>query len=282
MPPKEANTKPREWAYQGVECYVSKIAARGHRRVRLVPREPNKRPPRCYVASQPLSGHVPLYRLEHESRNAYCYCTTIDERNARADEGYRLSRPVGYVMTAQEAQHVPLMRMFNPNTSRYYYTTRIWEVDEHAPVIEAKVLEDRLQNLFGMQPKILDREYFCPTKQAAEQIIRHSRVPGKRYSDQAMDCDDYAHLLKAAFIEDAYEIYDIQSALRSRRSKPYALGVICGVSPSDNRHHFMNILVTSEGRLDDYSLSLVEPQTGELLPLPENLGRLTAIALLAF
>jgi len=282
MPPKKAKAATPKWAYQGVQCYVSKAKRPDHTLLRLAPREPNKRHRRCWVATHSLSGHVPLYRLHHQSRNDYCYCASIESLEAARKEGYGNPQCLGYVMITQDAQHVPLMRTFNPETSRYYHTTRVKEVDACAPFITGDDLEDDVGKIFGVKPKTFDNHYFCPTRRAAEQVIQNSRVPGKEYSDTAMDCDDYAHLLKSAFIEDAYNIYDLESALAPRRSTPYALGVVCGFSPRDKRRHSMNILLTSDGRVDDYEFWLVEPQTGELLPLPKYRRRLTGIEFLFF
>jgi hypothetical protein len=277
---KQPAVAPAEWAYEGVECYVADASQKDpdHELIEFPPPEPKGKPGRWSVAIQPLSGHVPLYRLPHKTKDEHCDCATIESLEAARKRGYGKAEPVGYVMLTQDAQHVPLMRSFNPAGGRYFYTTDVSHVDLHTPSIRGNDLEDLVYGVFQFTPKFMDGSYLCPTEEAAKQIIRDSRVAGRQYSDAVMDCDDYALLLKAAFIEDAYNIHDIESARkadRSDRSKPYALGVIIGYSPSHSRRHAMNILVTSEGK--KYKLWLVEPQTGELLPLPEKKERLEKV-----
>jgi len=228
---------------------------------------------------------VPLYRLHHQSRNDYCYCASIESLEAARKEGYGNPQRLGYVMITQDAQHVPLMRTFNPNTSRYFYTTLVREVDRHAPVISAPELQARLREIFHFDPDTIakvftDDLYLCPSREAAEQIIRNSRVAARNYSAEAMDCDDYAQLLKTAFIEDAYDIYDTASSLMPRVSMPYALGVITGIRRGEKRDHYMNMLVTSDGRANDHTFWLIEPQKARMGPASRN--RLKDISAMVF
>jgi len=263
--------KRETWAYQGVECYVAKKELPGYVKVQLTPREPDGEGPWCWVAQTRLRGYAPLHRLRRQAQNDR-YCVTIDELDAHASEGYQNQRPVGYVKMAQDLDHVPLMRTYNPKGKRYYYTTDVTgEVDPYAPEISSADAAHLLRRTYKDFPVYNpDDSYFCPTKEAARQIIDDSLVARLRYSQAAMDCDDFAHLLKGAFIEDAYNIYDVESSSDSGPSKPYAVGVVRGLDV-DDRVHYMNVLVTSEGLTDqdgnvnDYSIWLVEPQSGELI-----------------
>jgi len=284
-PAKQPAAALAEWAYEGVECYVAECYVAGaprengdHARIELPARDPEGKPGSCWVAKQQFAGHVPLYRLTRKSNGDCCYGATIESLETARKRGYDKPKGegcVGYVMLTQDAQHVPLMRTFNRTSKRYVYTTDIGEVDQFTPSITGNVLEDLVYEAFRVTPKFMDGRYFCLAEQAAKQIICSSRVAGRQYRDAVMDCDDYALLLKAAFIEDAYNIYNTESARKPERSKPHALGVIVGFSPSHHRRHAMNILVTSEGK--DYKLWLVEPQTGELLPLPGHESRLEKV-----
>jgi hypothetical protein len=84
----------------------------------------------------------------------------------------------------------------------------------------------------------------------AQQITDASNVAKHRYITEVFDCDDFAHLLKSAFIDDAYD--------GGRRSMPYALGVMWGTTPS----HAMNVLAVGNGK--DYFTKVIEPQTGTI------------------
>lgn len=256
------------WAYQGVECSVAKAPLPGHRLLRLAPRPPDgKRGSRCYVARERLSGHVPLYVLRHKIRDSLCYCATIDELVARQREGYVVRELAGYVMLTEDALHAPLMRTYDPRSKRYFYTTHIRQVDSFAPEIRAAEVKGLLQKIFKqpIEGPNMDDRFFCPTEQAARQIIANSRVALREYSSEVMDCDDFAHMLKSAFIEDACDIYDLESSIVPRPSKPYAVGVVLGLDRKD-RPHAMNVLVTSDGRdANDYRIWLVEPQQGRLI-----------------
>lgn len=108
---------------------------------------------------------------------------------------------------------------------------------------------------------LADAEYFCPTQKVAQEIIKASKVDQRSYIMEIHDCDDFAHLLKSAFIEDAYD--------NGRRSMPYALGIVWGSKPA----HAMNVIVVSGGA--DFTVRLIEPQNGKLYkPQHKKLDRI--------
>jgi len=109
----------------------------------------------------------------------------------------------------------------------------------------------------GIRYYFADDYYWCPSLSTARKIIRQSGVCRKRYVLEKHDCDDFAHLLKGAFIRDAYRD-------KSRRC-PHAFGILRGRMPA----HAMNVVIvdrwlgkTRRPSSDRYAVYLIEPQTG--------------------
>lgn len=102
-------------------------------------------------------------------------------------------------------------------------------------------------------PRILypaDDEYVCPSVEDALAIVRASKVDRDEYHPGGFDCDDFAYVLKAELCEAAYTDGPTRT--------PYCFGIVWCASPA----HALNWMIN-----DDGILRLVEPQTGELVPL---------------
>ena len=102
-------------------------------------------------------------------------------------------------------------------------------------------------------PRILypaDDEYVCPSVEDALAIVRASKVDRDEYYPGGFDCDDFAYVLKAELCEAAYTDGPTRT--------PYCFGIVWCASSA----HALNWMIN-----DDGILRLVEPQTGELVPL---------------
>lgn len=101
-------------------------------------------------------------------------------------------------------------------------------------------------------PVLGDGEYYLPTLEEAQTIIRNSHVDAKQYARFRFDCEDFAYVLKAHFCQAAYR--------HKRRQFAYCFGIIWGEelwNGTSAEPHAMNWMLTSDG-----VLRLVEPQTG--------------------
>lgn len=101
-------------------------------------------------------------------------------------------------------------------------------------------------------PRILypaDDEYVCPSLEDALAIIRASKVDRDEYYPGGFDCDDFAYVLKAELCEAAYA---------DGPTRTYCFGIVWCANPA----HALNWMIN-----DDGILRLVEPQTGEVVPL---------------
>lgn len=98
---------------------------------------------------------------------------------------------------------------------------------------------------------VADGDYYCPPVDDVEDVIHEAKVDQDDYIAEAHDCDDFARLLVAAFIKDAYR--------EGLRRPAYCFGLIF-----TNGHAF-NWFVDS-----NKNIQLVEPQTGSVFGM-ENL-----------
>lgn len=121
-----------------------------------------------------------------------------------------------------------------------------------------KLIRDKLSNKITKNTyiSIADSQYYCPTKQVATDIVKKSMINNMKYRPQVFDCDDYAFLLKADFIKDAY--------YNKERRAPYIVGIVYTELPVP---HALNILIDS--KKDVY---FIEPQTdGIILPNDDSI-----------
>lgn len=262
------------WAYEGVECYVSLNQEGNHVPLYRAWNQGDhfyttskeeydglagnyqREGISCYVSTVKGHGHVPLYRLYSSKADDHFYCISAAERDeAVSKHGYALEGIVGYVLRREGMGHVPFYRAWNPEIGDHFYTTNVREIDDNGPSLTPGNLREIIQtqlkgHLGNVQMFFADGRYFCPTERVSSDIIHSSHVDQRRYIAEIHDCDDFAHLLKSAFIEDAYD--------GGRRSMPYALGIVWGSKPA----HAMNMLVLGDGK--DFHVQIVEPQTGTI------------------
>ena len=97
----------------------------------------------------------------------------------------------------------------------------------------------------------LSSQYHVPQEKVIREIVNDSKIDHETYISEKFDCDDFAHLLKAAFIRDAYT--------NGHRRLPYAFGILWGNKPA----HAMNFALTTNGS-ENYILKLIELQTATL------------------
>jgi len=234
----------------------------------------------CYVAIRQDPGLTPLFRLYKSSIDDHFYCISPDERDmAVSSQQYQYEGIIGYVTPTQngtftelyrplhpssgDSQHITtaLYRAWNPKIGDHLYTTSVAEIDNNGPSLSTDAFKSLLEDKLGdyLQRENLyfaDAAYFCPTQKVAQSIIDASQVNQRQYIAEVNDCDDFAHLLKSAFILDAYG--------SGRRSMPYALGPIWGRNP----HHAMDALVIGDG--NDFFVKIVEPQLATIFEISDK------------
>lgn len=141
---------------------------------------------------------------------------------------------------------------------------RWWEEKENDP--EKKFwdkdklrmqLENSLQN--KLRPNITfhlsDNNYFLPPLKNAEEIISKTKVYNHEYVQDLYDCDDFAYILKAHFIEAGYKNFE--------RRAPYCFGIAWGqLGTKPGIVHAINWMFINE----DDEIHFIEPQTGEIYP----------------
>jgi len=220
-----------------------------------------------------LSGfpdpHIPFYRLYNSTDDNHFYCTSIGDVDFFVDDlNYINEGIVGYVGTSpgKNADHSPLFYAYHPEIVDHFYTTNMQEIENVVPRITDTRAEDliewKLKDFLHDDYKVFfaDNEYHTPTKKISREIIRQSKVDQRAYISEKHDCDDFAHLLKSAFIEAAYN--------EGTRTLPYALGVMWGATPA----HAINFIITSSGYTDSYDLLPIEPQDGVFTwPPPDDI-----------
>lgn len=268
------------WVYEGIECYVRESAGTGYTPLYRawngrdhfytvskseydgLPSQYHREGISCYIASSPKPLHVPLFRLYKGPDDDHFYCTSTGERdNAVSNLGYTLEGVIGYVMPTDAVNHRALYRAWNPEIGDHFYTMEVSEIDKNGPTLTSSEMEGLLKDkldkyLDGAKIYLADSNYFCPTERVAGEIIDACQVDLRRYISEVHDCDDFAHLLKSAFIEDAYD--------SGRRSMPYAVGIVWGRRPA----HAMNVLAIGDGA--KFHVKLIEPQTGTIHALSDD------------
>ena len=121
-----------------------------------------------------------------------------------------------------------------------------------------EILRSRLGIYFkGIRYYFADDYYRCPSLAIAREIVKNSEVCRRRYVTEKHDCDDFTHLLKGAFIRDAYK--------DQNRRYPHAFGIVWGRMPA----HAMNVVIVDRwlGKnrrtsSDRYAVYVIESQTG--------------------
>ncbi|HDZ27943.1 hypothetical protein LCGC14_2087430 [marine sediment metagenome] len=102
-----------------------------------------------------------------------------------------------------------------------------------------------------------DNEYWAAPMADYEAIIEESTLDRMKFIGEKADCDDFALLLKAAFIRAAWK--------DGKRRRPYCFGEVWGQLPMS---HAINWLID-----DTETLYFVEPQSDEIfLPRADDTG----------
>jgi len=112
--------------------------------------------------------------------------------------------------------------------------------------VKAK-LREQLAGKLSMTVSIYlpDERFYCPSLKYVEKVLADTLVDRMKYIEGTNDCDDFAWLLKAEFVKDAYR--------RGVRRAPHCLGVVHGLLSTP---HAINFMIT-----DDMVVRFCEPQT---------------------
>jgi hypothetical protein len=217
---------------------------------------------------------VPLFYVQDANRSQGVFCTGKEWRGALKKK-FNVGECLGYAWVKGTGSRVPLFRAYNPMKDDYFCTTYVPDIDKKGPIIHKKTLDKVLRKQLGKfyvkglkEVWYADNWYFCTTKSVAKEIIRESKISGQFYIYRSHDCDDFAILLKSAFINDIY--------YKRNRSMPYACGILWGVGREDTSSqrgskgpagqsfdHALNFIVVSEGRNDDFAVYIIEPMSGK-------------------
>jgi hypothetical protein len=263
------------WAYEGHEGHVAIRATSKHRPIYrawkdghghfytidrrqydALDRSYSREGKLGFVAKTDLPGHTPLYHLYDPETQDHFFTISWAIRNEKRRAGYENRGRVGYVAEKRSEGHQPFYRAYSPEMQDHLYTADVSEVDEYGPKVSSAKLERLIRKAikkysYFCRIYMSDDQYYCPSEAVAKRIMDEARTAQREYMEEIFDCDDFAHLLKSAFIENVYD--------SGSRSVPYAVGVISGYEPY---HHAMNMVVTSDG--SDYAVKIIEPQEAKL------------------
>jgi hypothetical protein len=235
----------------------------------------------AYLSIHTGRGLVPLYHMVNLVKGNSILCTE-EQIPKKEDEGYEDPVLLGYVQKEESDDKCPLYEAINYHISDYFYTFDGSELDQKGALIK-RLLNDNVQDpdyyqpvlnnkgievdlidildysLLGMAPNdlkpiIFDDYYYCPSEKVAKRIIADCKVSKRQYISQVFDCEDFVHMLKTAFIEDAYEF--------GNKTLPYCVGFATGKN-NENKYHAVNIIVVNNG--SSFRLKIVDPQIGILL-----------------
>ena len=113
-----------------------------------------------------------------------------------------------------------------------------------------KIIRKRLAGKLKSNCNIIlgDARYFCPSLSYAQKIINDTSVDQHKWIEERFDCDDFAFLLKAGFVKDAYN--------GGKRRAAHCFGIVWGSLPGP---HAINWMIN-----DDMKLRFVEPQNDQI------------------
>ena len=120
-------------------------------------------------------------------------------------------------------------------------------------------LGDKITSFGRQHLHFADTEYYCPALDYVKKVLAVTRVDGIQYRAQVLDCEDFAKLLMAKFVEDAYRaVKDANGVPTNKviRRAAHCFGLIHGNLPGP---HAQNFVIT-----DDKILRIVEPQTDDI------------------
>jgi len=136
-----------------------------------------------------------------------------------------------------------------------------WDMEDDEPKenILKPILRSLLMEKLGdkllpdVDIQIADNNYFRPPEKNAEEIIFLSNVYDRHFIPDTFDCDDYALMMKAHFIEARYKEF--------KQRPPFCFGIAWGKlgKNPDNGTHAINWMFVKEHD----EIIFVEPQTAE-------------------
>jgi hypothetical protein len=280
------------WAYVGVLCYVNAVQKDdtvplyrywdGNHHFYItsqadydsLPANYRKDGVICFISTIEKRGLSPLYLLVDPNDGNQSLWITEEDKDYLIEDGHELKGILGYVGRTDSYGKVPFYYSENPELNDSFYTANVIEIDEMSPSLDENglfdVLKEQIDDYFVEKPKVCfsDIKYFCPTFEATEDIIEDAMIDQYEYISGLFDCDDYAHLLKSAFIIDGYD--------GGIRSLPYCIGIAWG-EKKPNRHA-INIIIISDGI--EYKVQFIDPQTGDITDPDKNI--IDKIELLVF
>ena len=118
----------------------------------------------------------------------------------------------------------------------------IYLLSKHVEKIIKQQLKNHLQSNCSIY--LADKKYFCPKLRDVKTIINTTNVDQRIWIQERFDCDDFAFLLKAEFVKDAYRQGDRRAA--------HCFGIVWGSLPG---LHAINWVINN-----DLKLRFVEPQ----------------------
>ena len=137
--------------------------------------------------------------------------------------------------------------------TKSYKGDKIYITGEQIKSIVKNKLAGKLSSDFRLL--IADKQYFCPSLSDAKAVIKRTKVETYQYNIEGFDCDDFALVLKAEFVKDAY--------VSGIRRSSHCFGIAWGKLPGD---HALNWFIDDRGQL-----YFVEPQSDEVfLPRPAD------------
>ena len=122
--------------------------------------------------------------------------------------------------------------------------------DERIYIAQAEVIALAKKALhgkvgLGFLTWLPDAWYYCPSLQYVRRLLAVCKVDQRQYKSGAGDCDDFAKLLHATFVDDAWR--------DGQRRNPHCAGQAHGLFP---KPHAINWVIT-----DDHVFRFIEPQT---------------------
>jgi hypothetical protein len=137
--------------------------------------------------------------------------------------------------------------------TRDFVGEKVYRTSQQIDAIVKQKLAGKLTSNFRLL--VADKQYFCPSLNDAKAVIKRTLVEQYQYTLEGFDCDDFALLLKAEFVRDAY--------VTGIRRSAHCFGIAWGKLPGD---HALNWFIDNVGQL-----YFVEPQTDAVfLPRPAD------------
>jgi len=102
-----------------------------------------------------------------------------------------------------------------------------------------------------------DVSFYCPSLEYTKKVLAESIIDARKFIAEAHDCDDFAIMVKADFVTDAYR--------NGERRAPHCMGIVWGLLPGP---HAINWVLNSDG-----IVRFIEPQTDSIfLPRETDKG----------